>query len=181
MAETDWRKIADERLALLAEVARIGAEPPDAVLAIIQGGIKESPRVKGTGWHYSMDDFRRDLTSAADHWREVAGQYRQKAHGETPPAEVARADRDAYAGCLMACSYSYTLAAILRVAADDFGPETARRLAAVADDILTNGDDSDLNADVKPGAPLPPPTPRELENAGQLRLDGSNDPDKVPA
>jgi hypothetical protein len=51
----------------------------------------------------------------------------------------------------MAYGYSYALAAILGVAEREFGPEVARRLAAGADQILTNGDFDDLNADVMPG------------------------------
>jgi hypothetical protein len=47
---TDWRKIADERLAKLAAIAKIGAEPPDQVLAIIAGNAPEPP-VAGTGYH----------------------------------------------------------------------------------------------------------------------------------
>jgi hypothetical protein len=166
-----WRRIADERLGKLAAIARIGAEPPDAVLAIIKG--EEADPDTGTAdtstiYHHSAAEFRRGLMSAAVHWNDVADQYGavwDRPRGERPAAEL-----DAHAGSLMAGAYAYTLAAILRVAEEELGPQSARRLATIADDMLTNGDDDDLNADVKPGAPLPPPSPAEQAEAGQVSI-----------
>lgn len=166
--ETDWKKLADNRLAQLNAIAQIGAEPADAVLAIIKG---EEPDQPGTGtWNCETTaEFRRGLVAAATHHHKVADEYR--AVWDMPRGERPRDAIDAHAGSLMAGSYAYTLAAILGYAERELGAETARRLADLADCILTNGDDDNLNADVKPGIPLPPPTPREQAAAGQLAFD----------
>ena len=169
---TDWRKIADERLAKLAAIAKIGAEPPDQVLAIIAGNAPEPP-VAGTGYHHSVDDFRRDLMADATAWHAMLSEYRKLMYDRgTPREEIPESAHDAHHASLMAWQYAYALAAVLKVAEIDFGPETARRLACVADDIGQNGDEDDLNADVAPGTPLPPPSPAELEAAGQLVIPG---------
>lgn len=166
-----WRRIADERLGKLAAIARIGAEPPDAVLAIIAGKeMDEGAGTSGTStmYHASLGEFRRELMAAAAHHQGVADEY-IPALGR-PREQRVRSEVDANVGSLMAGSYAYTLAAVLAVAERKLGPQSARMLANVADDILANGDDSDLNADVKPGAPLPPPSPAEQAEAGQLAL-----------
>lgn len=171
--ETDWRKIADERLAKLAAIAKIGAEPPADVLAII--GDREPFRTgrKDTINHHSVDDFRRDLVADATAWHATRDEcWKLVNNPDTPSGQVPESASTAYHASLMAWQYAYTLAAVLRVAARDFGPETARRLAIYADGILADGDDEDLNADVTPGTPLSPPTPAELESAGQLVIPG---------
>jgi hypothetical protein len=166
-----WRRIADDRLGKLAAIARIGAEPPDAVLAIIKG--EEPDPDTGTAdtstmYHRSLDEFRRGLMAAAVHHHGVADEYGTAF--DRPRGERVRSELDAHAGSLMAGSYSYVLAAVLKVAEQELGPQSARMLASVADDILANGDDDDLNADVKPGAPLPPPSPAEQADAGQISI-----------
>jgi hypothetical protein len=50
----------------------------------------------------------------------------------------------------MASGYAYTLAAVLAHAARKFGPDVAHGLGGLADDILMNGDDDNINADVMP-------------------------------
>jgi hypothetical protein len=158
-------------LAQLNAIAQIGAEPAGAVLAIITGG--EPDPAAGTSdtstWnHHSLEEFRRGLMSAAVYHHKVAGEY--EAVWDKPRGERLKSECDAHAGSLMAGSYAYVLAAVLRVAAEEFGPQTARRLADVADCILADGDGEDLNADVKPGAPLPPPSPAEQAAAGQMSI-----------
>lgn len=107
-----------------------------------------------TNYHESIDHLRRDLMKGNAHWEKVAKDY-----GSTPddqvrsPAEVA-----AFAGSLMAASYSYTLAAILGYARK-YGEHVAHDLAFEADEILTNGDFEDMNADVKPGEAKTPAAP----------------------
>lgn len=168
---TDWRKIADARLARLNAIAQIGAEPPNAVLSIITEGEPDPTAGSAdtsTWYHDSLDEFRRGLMSAAVHHHNVADEYGQAF--DKPREERSRAEMDAHAGSLMAGSYAYTLAAILGQAAREFGPQIARRLASAADDILANGDDEDMNADVKPHSPLPPPTPAEQQQAGQISV-----------
>lgn len=172
-----WRRIADDRLGKLAAIARIGAEPPDAVLAIISG-TKPDPDA-GTGgtptiYHHSVAGFRRQLAQAAQAYRKASEEYFAGLQGKKR-AEVTDTERDAYMGTLMAYGYCYTLAAVLGVAERELGPQSARRLATIADDILTNGDFDDLNADVGPGVPLPPPSSAEQAEAGQLAL-GHDDP-----
>lgn len=173
-AVPDWRRIADERLGKLAAIARIGAEPPDAVLAIIRDadpGPDAGTSDTSTIYHASVREFRASLVSDAEAHRKVKCRYgdritaARKDDGKAP-GEV----YDAHVGNLMAAEYAYTLAAVLRVAEDRLGPQSARMLANFADDILTNGDDNDLNADVKPGTPPPPPSPGEQSAAGQIDI-----------
>jgi hypothetical protein len=155
----------------LHAIAKIGAEPADAVLAIITGAEVDPDTGSSdtsTMYHSSLDEFRRGLMAAAVHHHGVADEY--GVAYDKPREERSRPDMDAHAGSLMASSYAYTLAAVLGYAVRELGPQTARILANVADDILANGDDMDLNADVKPGIPLPPPTPREQEEAGQISI-----------
>jgi hypothetical protein len=169
---TDWRKIADERLARLHAIAKIGAEPPNAVLSIITEGEPDPTAGSSdtsTWYHASLTDFRRQLVTAAEHWGKQKEEYFRQVHAQ-PAAETPRVTLDAYAGTMMAGSYAYTLAAVLGLAEREFGPQIARRLASAADDILENGDDEDMNADVRPGTPLPPPTPAEQQEAGQVSI-----------
>lgn len=108
-----------------------------------------------TAYHETLGEFRGELVSTAldfermkdHHGKAVHAAHAAKRAGQeaddAPPAV-----RDAYMAALMAGNYGYTLAAILGVAEREFGTETAERLAAVANDILMNGDDHDRNADV---------------------------------
>jgi len=116
--------------------------------------ITQAPRPRmATAYHETVDDLRRELAGEALTFRKQMKPHQavvfaaQEKHEDVPPAE-----REAYIGCLMAANYAYTLAAILRVAGD-FGQEVCERLACVADDILTNGDDRERNADVMPPDP----------------------------
>lgn len=172
-----WQEVADRRLGMIAAISRIGAEPPAAVLAIIAG--EELPPGAGSSdtstiYYHSVDEFRRTLASSAEAWHRAKEHYFSLMPARARD-KVAPEVRDAYAGTLMAYSYAYALAAVLGVAEREFGPQTARRLALVADDILTNGDFDDLNKDVAPGTPVPPPTPAEQTEAGQLTF-GQEDP-----
>lgn len=128
-----WRRIADERLGKLAAIARIGAEPPDAVLAIIKGEETDTGGT-ATAYHHSVTDLRRELVRSAQGYRKASAEYFTAMH-DRKREEVTDAERDAYMGTLMACNYSYVLAAILRVAEEELGPQSARRLATIADDM----------------------------------------------
>jgi hypothetical protein len=151
-----WRHLADERLGQLAEIARIGAEPPDAVLAIIQGKTLDpaaGTADTSTAYHHSVAEFRQELVKSAEFYHEIMKPHdeeitaiRRRTGGSSE--DIPTAVWDAHAGLLMAGSYAYTLAAVLGVAEREFGPQTARGLASVAGDILANGDFDDLNADV---------------------------------
>ena len=79
----------------------------------------------------TVTDFRRDLV-------EQSAVFRSQIAFE-------RAD---YIPTLMAANYAYALAAVLGIAERDLGHEAAALLALKADDILTNGDAADVNADV---------------------------------
>jgi hypothetical protein len=111
----------------------------------------QAPRVRmATAYHETVDDLRRELAGEAMTFRKQMKPHQaavfaaREKHEDVPAAE-----RAAYIGCLMAANYAYTLAAVLAVAGD-FGQEVRERLACVADDILTNGDDHERNADVMP-------------------------------
>lgn len=97
----------------------------------------------GTPYHASVTDFRRKLVEASDKWWETSERhFPQRAEGG--------AHLDAYAAAMMAGGYAYTLAAILRVASDRYGPDVAHTLACIADDLLMNGEGKPFNDDVKP-------------------------------
>lgn len=170
----DWRRIADGRLGKLAAIARIGAEPPEAVLAIIRDadpGPDAGTSDTSTIYHESVREFRSGLVAEAEMFSADAEKYGRQVYAlRAAKQEVPDADRDARVSSLMAGGYAYALAAVLRVAEDRLGPQSARMLANFADDILTNGDDNDLNADVKPGTPPPPPSPGEQSAAGQIDI-----------
>lgn len=108
-----------------------------------------------TPYHASVNDFRRELAGESAMFHKRMGPHRDVAFAAMTAkragqehAPLSQAEEDAYIGCLMAGSYAYTLAAVLRVAEQEFGREVVVRLACVADDIITNGDDHDRNADV---------------------------------
>lgn len=172
----NWQKLAEGRLAQLAAIARIGAEPPADVLAIIAGK-QPSPEAgtscTSTAYHETSDSLRRGLMTDARHWGQVRERLSPQVGKDPGPApdDAARLVSDAYFAAASASQYAYLLAAMLGYAATAFGPQTARQLASLAANLLANGDDHDLNADVEPGLPLPPPTPAEQAAAGQLALD----------
>jgi hypothetical protein len=95
------------------------------------------------GYEYeTVSDWRRGLVSSAYAWQELAARYQ----GVKAPD----AARDAYVGNLMAGNYSYALAAVLGVAAKEYGVAVAKRLAWIAASLMIDGDSDDLNADVTP-------------------------------
>ena len=109
-----------------------------------------------TMYHASVEDFRRQLVQSSatweatmrPHWDAVMHARQTGESADSVPESV----RDAAAAAMMASSYSYTLAAVIKMAEQEFGAEVAHALANTADDILTNGDDSCWNADVMPEA-----------------------------
>jgi hypothetical protein len=166
----DYRALADRRLAQLAAIARIGAEPPGAVLAIVQG---TDPGLYAPG---SPDDIRRDLTASSEAWRKHYREWLDEMEAlKEAGAEVPEVLGGAMVASLTASLYAYTLAAVLGAAEKEMGPRIAGRLADIARTQLDDGDDQDFNADVAPGTPLPPPTARELERAGQLTLEDAKE------
>ena len=50
---------------------------------------------------------------------------------------------------LTASNYAYTLAALLGWIGREHGTDAEHRAACMVDDLLTNGDSNDLNADVR--------------------------------
>lgn len=109
---------------------------------------EQTPVLDGTAtnYHESIDHLRRSLMKGNAHWEKVAEQYSNFSEEKARvPSEAA-----AFAAASMAGSYSYTLAAILGYARK-YGEHVAHDLAFEADEILTNGDFEDMNADVKPG------------------------------
>lgn len=89
----------------------------------------------------TLHDFRASLIAASRAWESDAETHWNAA--ENKPLE-------GHGGPAMAAAYSYVLAAVLRIAKDDYGLEVAHALAAEADEIFRNGDFDDLNADVMP-------------------------------
>lgn len=123
-------------------------------MATTSGTTAASPGLP-TIYHESASAFRKELAESAADFRQWMKPHQSRVFAfqnavreGTPHDDLSMADRDAYTGCLMASNYAYALAAILGEAAK-FGPEAQRHLAAVADDILMNGDDHDRNADVR--------------------------------
>lgn len=100
------------------------------------------PRDGGLLYHGSVDDFRRSLMKAHASWERESKTYQCE-----PGGEPERIRAVAHSAALMAGSYAYTIAALVKYA-QRFGSHVAHDLAFVADDILMNGDDDNLNADV---------------------------------
>lgn len=101
------------------------------------------------GYEYeTVSDLRRGLVSSAVTWQEIADRHCEGRKGSQSAG-------DAYAGNLMASCYSYTLAAVLAVAATEYGEAVARHLAWIAASVMIDGDSDDLNADVMPASEAP--------------------------
>lgn len=112
-----------------------------------------------TLYHASVKDFRTSLVKASTMFEQMSNEHQEPimrasalaretgdaSHRDKVPAAV----RDAYQGSLMAYSYGYTLGAVIRFAEQRFGEDVALELACRADDLLTNGDDDDLNGDIE--------------------------------
>ena len=112
-----------------------------------------------TPYSGTVTDFRAELMVTSRMWSETERPYREQVHaalkavrGTGKPPVIQPAVADAHCACMMAASYSYTLAAMLGYAEKNFGHATAARLACLADNILMNGDDGEHNADVTPAA-----------------------------
>jgi hypothetical protein len=101
-------------------------------------------------YHDSVDDFRRGLVATHQDMVDRAGFYTNaRLAGENVPLKDAVSD--AWQAACIAYNATYALAAVLGFAAKEFGDDVAHRLAAVADDLIVNGDDEPgHNADVTP-------------------------------
>jgi len=119
-----------------AQAERLLAEAVEAMNAT-------EPDERLSGDYETVSDLRRGLVSSAVTWQEHADRHYE---GRTET----QAAGDAYVGNLMAGCYSYTLAAVLGVAAREYGEAVARHLAWIAASVMIDGDDDDLNADVAP-------------------------------
>jgi hypothetical protein len=87
--------------------------------------------------HYeSVDDLRRSLMKGF------------KIHQEFAERHVRDGDVPAVSTAVTAFNLYYTLSAVLGVAQREFGPEVARRLALVAEDVMANGDSVGHNLDL---------------------------------
>ena len=96
------------------------------------------------GYEYeTVSDLRRGLVSSAVTWQEHADRHYEG-------RKDSQAAGDAYTGSLMASRYSYTLAAVLGVAATEYGEAVAKHLAWFAASVMIDGGSDDLNADVAP-------------------------------
>lgn len=142
------------------------SEAEEALREHVAAARGESPE-RGLLYHENVTELRRTLMNASVMYTKMGKPYSDQAFawinarraaeeaGQPEPPRPPQPVRDADMACMMAASYAYTLAAVLRLAGD-LGPEVARKLATAADDILVNGDFEDLNADVTPqgeGAP----------------------------
>lgn len=125
---------------------------------------EETPRPEpfepGTNYHDSVDHLRRDIVAGSIVWDQIAKKHAGDLHTASP------AQCNALGAALMAGSYGYTLAALLGYARK-YGDHIANDLAFLADEILTNGDFDDLNADVMPEPGQVEPEPAE----GPVRID----------
>jgi hypothetical protein len=113
---------------------------------------------QGTGYHESVRELRAELmgehrnfqrltNEAMDVMSRLCVDHTHEASREKfehlPPHL-----REAMIGCTMASSYAYTLAGVLRYVELRHGGPAAREVAGWVDETLTNGDESDLNADL---------------------------------
>jgi hypothetical protein len=104
-------------------------------------------------YHDNVGHLRRDLMAAHLAMLDRSQRYMNAvlSREKIGPRE---AFSDAWQAATAAYNTSYALAAVLGVAAKEFGDEVANRLAFVADDLLANGDvDPGHNADVTPEQP----------------------------
>jgi hypothetical protein len=123
----------------------------DAALREHLAAVARREQPWATAYHQTVDDLRRELAGESAKFHDRADSHRAAVFAAREEnREAPAAERDAYIAGLMAGSYAYVLAAVLRVAGEQFGQKLAGRLACVADDILVNGDDHDRNADVMP-------------------------------
>lgn len=88
------------------------------------------------GAESELTRVRRQLVSASQSW------YRRS------EGDFAKDGKISNPGDVMAASYSYTLAAILKAVEAETGVDVAESLSRLANEILENGDFDDWNADV---------------------------------
>lgn len=88
-------------------------------------------------------EFRRQLVKTAAMYHEAAETF-PVVDGNT------RAEAHAHRGSLMAGVYAYGIAAAIKLVEEAHGADAASDLAVALNDILTNGDDGETNADVLP-------------------------------
>jgi len=151
--EVKYERLAD-MTARLAEAGGVGgiaaavatARPVTAATGENTPGAPEVTAQRVSEYYETVDDLRRELVEVVQQWRLIKDTHRIARYDENAP----QVQRDAYLTGLMAGNYAYTLAAVLGVAQREFGNAVASRLTSVAAGILTNGDGSDLNADVVP-------------------------------
>lgn len=92
-----------------------------------------------------MDDvteFRRSLTRTARRYTETAHELYSPAPGNS------QAEADAHRGLTMGGLYAYALAAAVKLVQDAHGDDAALTLATELEDLMTNGDDGELNEDL---------------------------------
>lgn len=134
-----------------------------------------TPPHRGTPYHASVADFRRALVTSAEIFGDQADRYSARIYAADPGRAATPTERDAYTAAWSAHNYGYTLAAILKMAAEKFGDAAAHTLACEADEMLTNGDYHGWNDDVQPPPtgtepdPLPVPAPGPGEAPGGHR------------
>lgn len=106
----------------------------------------------------AVTSLRRDLVKAAMHWSGVSENcYEVHEHHDGGAGIKETGD-----AAMMASSYAYVLAAVLKVASQELADDAAPLLASEARMLLDNGDFENSNADVMPGGhkcrfPLQPP------------------------
>jgi len=98
--------------------------------------------------------LRRTLVQAASHWNNVSernyelAEKLDKTDGDVIPAGAPA--REFAGAAMMASSYSYVLAALLKVAEQELADGAAELLADEVRCLLENGDFDRINADVMP-------------------------------
>lgn len=99
--------------------------------------------------------LRRTLVQAASHWNNVSERNFELAEhlDETDGGRITTSGttREFAGAAMMASSYSYVLAAVLRIAEQELDPGAAELLTENAALMLENGDFDQINADVTPG------------------------------
>jgi hypothetical protein len=97
----------------------------------------------------NLTEFRRELVRASHVYLAAAEQFLPQIGSGEVAVHAHRAN-------VMAASYAYALAAALQLVAQIHGPDAADEIGSAVEDMLTNGDDTDLNSDV---APVPASSP----------------------
>lgn len=93
----------------------------------------------------TVDSLRRSLMEQHRQWQQGCMTMMKSHEGK----EASDVEKMAVAGSMMAANYSYTLAAVLGVIQSRGPQELADFVARIADEVMTDGDFADLNADLK--------------------------------